>query len=320
MGETKKEMVQKQPDDIRSLLMSEGAKKQFALALPKHIKPDRFVRVALTALNKTPKLAECTRESLIQCLMDCSALGIEPDGRKAHLIPYGNRCTLIIDYKGLVDLARRSGEIADIHADVVCAGDKFEYSFGSDSKLIHKPALKDRGKPIAAYSFVRLKDGSSSFEVMNIEEIEAIRKRSKAGSAGPWVTDWAEMAKKTVFRRHSKWLPVSSEFQEAAEKDYDAFPPIVGAAVALPEPEAKNKLEKPAPVDEGSNGIRGAFPYEEMIEDFAKSKAELGEAKYYKILGAFGYEHANQIETVETGKKILVEMIASAEKSEKSKK
>ena len=153
--------------------------------------------------------------------MDCSSLGLEPDGRKVHLIPYGDKCQLIVDYKGLVDLARRSGEIADIHADVVCERDAFEYSFGTDSRLVHKPPLSNRGKPIAAYSFVRLKDGSSSYEVMNVEEIEAIRERSKAKDSGPWVTDWNEMAKKTVFRRHSKWLPVSAEFQEATERDFD---------------------------------------------------------------------------------------------------
>lgn len=221
--------VKKEASDIRSLISSDIMKKQFALALPKHLTPDRFVRVVLTTINKTPKLATCTKESLLASLMDCSALGLEPDGRKAHLIPYGDKCTLIVDYKGLVDLARRSGEIADIHADIVCANDEFEYAFGSDSKLVHKPSLEDRGAVIAAYSFVRLKDGSSSFEVMNVQEIDAIRKRSKAAQAGPWVTDWNEMAKKTVFRRHSKWLPLSAEFQEAIERDFDAPPEIIRA-------------------------------------------------------------------------------------------
>jgi recombination protein RecT len=160
--------------------------------------------------------------------MDCSALGIEPDNRMAYLIPYGNQCTLIIGYKALVALARRSGEISDIHADIVCANDVFEYSFGSEGKLIHKPKLGDRGEVIAAYSFAKLKDGSSSYEVMDLDEVNAIKNRSKAGKSGPWVSDFAEMAKKTVFRRHSKWLPVSSEkMQEALEKDFDLPSDIV---------------------------------------------------------------------------------------------
>lgn len=226
--------------DIKSLILSEAMRKQFALALPKHLTPDRFARIALTTVNKNPKLLNCTKESLLACLLDCSQLGIEPDGRNAHLIPYGEKCTLIVDYKGLVGLARRSGEIADVHADVVYENDDFTYSFGSDSKLVHKPALKERGKPIAAYSYVRLKDGSSSYEVMNLEEINAIKKRSKAGNAGPWVSDWAEMAKKTVFRRHSKWLPVSSEFQESIDKDYDVPIDITnGATVDNPKADVK---------------------------------------------------------------------------------
>ncbi len=238
----------KQKEDIRTLISSDKAKKQFALALPKHLKPDRFIRIAITAINKNPKLLQCTQASLLSCLMDLSQVGLEPDNRKAHLIPYGDKCTLIIDYKGLVELARRSGEIADIHADIVYENDQFEYSFGTEGKLIHKPAIAKRGKPIAGYSFVRLKDGSSSYEVMNVEEVEAIHKRSKAGGEGPWKTDWAEMAKKTVFRRHSKWLPVSSEFQLATEKDYDVPIDIKAEDVTtkpdVEMPEATDKTEE----------------------------------------------------------------------------
>ena len=252
--------IAKKPDDIRSLILSDSAKKQFAQALPRHLTPERFTRIALTAINRTPKLMQCAKESLLTCLLDLSQLGLEPDNRKAHLIPYENRklgrtiCTLIIDYKGLVELARRSGEISDIHADVVCENDHFEYSFGTDGRLVHKPAIKDRGNVIAAYSFVKLKDGSSSYEVMNKEEVEAIRERSKAGATGPWVTDWKEMAKKTVFRRHSKWLPVSPEFQEAIDKDYDVPVDIIPKGkpvVAMPEalPEA---YSEPEPAQNGT--------------------------------------------------------------------
>jgi recombination protein RecT len=244
-------IAKNQPDDIRSLILSDSAKKQFAAALPRHLTPERFTRIALTAINRTPKLMQCTKESLLTCLLDLSQLGLEPDNRKAHLIPYENRklnktiCTLIIDYKGLVELARRSGEISDIHADVVCENDHFEYSFGTEGKLVHKPAIKDRGNVTAAYSFVKLKDGSSSYEVMNKEEVDAIRERSKAGNTGPWVTDWKEMAKKTVFRRHSKWLPVSPEFQEAIDKDYDVPVDII--------PKGKPAVRMPEEIEIGRN-------------------------------------------------------------------
>lgn len=208
-------------NDIRTLINSPAMMEQIARALPKHITADRMIRVMLTTMSKVPKLADCTKESLLGALMDCSAMGIEPDGRKAHLIPYGKTCQLIIDYKGLVELARRSGQIDDIHADVVCENDEFSFCYGTGSHLKHSPKLAGRGNPVAAYSYVRLKDGSESFEVLNVEEVEKVRNASKAGKSGPWVDHWQEMAKKTAFRRHSKWLPLSVEFQEALERDQD---------------------------------------------------------------------------------------------------
>jgi len=238
MTQTEKALEKVKGTTVRSLrdwVADPVMKKQFAMALPRFLTPDRFVRIALTQLTKTPKLMDCTQASVMSCLLSCAELGIEPDGRKAHLIPYGNQCTLIIDYKGLVALARRSGEIADIHADVVCRNDKFEYSFGTNGTLEHKPNLEDRGEVIAAYSFAKLKDGSSSYEVMNVQELQAIKNRSKAKSSGPWVTDTAEMYKKTVFRRHSKWLPVSSEFQEAVDKDFDVPIDITPQNIIAPE-------------------------------------------------------------------------------------
>ena len=108
------------PTTVKGWIESTAFRDQVARALPKHLTPDRFLRVALTALLKTPKLATCTPESVTQCLLSCSQMGLEPDGRRAHLIPYGNACTLIIDYKGIVELAMRSGLVANLHADTVC--------------------------------------------------------------------------------------------------------------------------------------------------------------------------------------------------------
>lgn len=220
---TKSTAVATRPQDtIQHLLSSEDFKKKVALAIPRHLSADRFARIALVAINKTPKLVQCTKTSLLQCLYDLSALGLEPDGRRAHLIPYGDKCTLIIDYKGIAELVRRSGEVSDLHADIICDGDEFSYCFGTGSHLKHKIELrKPRGEVIGAYSYVRLKDGTDSFDVMSKDEVEAIRKRSRSGSSGPWVTDWSEMAKKTVFRRHSKWLPLSPDLRDAIEKDED---------------------------------------------------------------------------------------------------
>jgi recombination protein RecT len=204
---------------IRDILQGDEFKRQVAKALPRTISPDRFIRIALTATFRNPKLLNCSRESLLQCLMDLSAMGLEPDGRRAHLIPFKDQCTLIIDYKGIAELVRRHGDVAHIHCDVVGENDEFECRYGTGGKLEHKPSINGRGPIYCAYSYVRLKDGAEEFDVMGVEEIETVRKRSRSANDGPWVTDWNEMAKKTVFRRHSKTLPLSPELRDAVERD-----------------------------------------------------------------------------------------------------
>jgi recombination protein RecT len=222
----------KQALSIRQWLQSEQMAGEIAKALPKHMSPERMMRVAMTCLTKVPKLAECTPESFMQCLLSLSQWGLEPDGRRAHLIPYGKECTLIIDYKGLIELAYRSGVVKTIHADVVYQGDIFAYSLGEIRD--HTPWAfrvdaakpKEQGKVIAAYARIVMTGDVTKCEVMTAEEVESIRMRSKAGQSGPWKSDWSEMAKKTAFRRASKWLPLSAEIQDAFDKDGDALPPI----------------------------------------------------------------------------------------------
>ena len=205
---------------LKGILSGEKMREQFAAALPKHLTPERFCRVAITALTRTPKLASCTQESLFRCLLDLSAFGIEPDGRRAHLIPYGNQCTLILDWKGLAELAMRSGIIAKLHADIVCENDVFEYNLGEITRHVID-WKQPRGAMYAAYAMAVTKEGPVFVAVLNKEEIDAIRRRSKSGGSGPWVTDYNEMAKKTAFRRLAKWLPMSAEFRDAVEKDGD---------------------------------------------------------------------------------------------------
>lgn len=207
---------------IKGFLTGDEFKRQVGAALPTHLKPERFIRVAITALTRTPKLHDCTPESFFKCLLDLSAMGLEPDGRRAHLIPYGNQCTLIVDYKGIVELVRRSGEISYIHCDVVYDGDDFAYEYGSGAFLRHRPDLEGkRERKKATYSFVKMRDGSEDFIVWSMGQVEAIKARSKASGSGPWKTDFDEMAKKSVFRNHSKWLPFSPELREKIEHDDD---------------------------------------------------------------------------------------------------
>ena len=213
---------------LRQHLESDAMQKQLAMILPKHMTPERMVRVAITALTRTPDLANCEQSTFFKCLLDLSAWGLEPDGRRAHLIPFRNNkrgvteCQLIIDYKGLVELLIRTGQVSKIHADIVCKNDSFLYDRGE--LVEHKIDFSQpRGEMYAAYALISMKDGSEKCEVMTKEEIDAIRARSRAGRSGPWVTDYHEMAKKTVFRRATKWVPLSAEIRDAIEVDDEQF-------------------------------------------------------------------------------------------------
>lgn len=214
----------KQPATLRGWLENDAFKAQIAKALPRHLSPDRFIRVALTTMTRIPKLAGCDQASFFNALLTLSQLGLEPDGRRAHLIPFENRkrgvteCQLIIDYKGLVELIMRSGAVLGIHADVVCDNDEFIYDRGEVVKHVIN-FREPRGQVYAAYATCTLKDGGRLSDAMSRDDIERIRQRSRAANSGPWVTDWNEMAKKTVFRRLSKWLPLSSEYRDAVEAD-----------------------------------------------------------------------------------------------------
>jgi recombination protein RecT len=203
-----------------------------------------MARVAVTAVMRSPKLLQATPESLLSCLMQCSQFGLEPDGRRAHLIPFENRnkgtveCTLIIDWKGLAELALRGGTIAKLHADLLCDKDEFEYDLGDI--LHHKVNFRvPRGEPYAAYALAVTKTGEKFVAVMTKDEIEAIRDKSqgwkafKAGYAkqSPWQDSPGEMWKKTAFRRLSKWLPLSPEIRDAVEVDDEPL----NATVTSPE-------------------------------------------------------------------------------------
>ena len=235
-------------------------REQFARALPKHLSPERFCRIAITALTRTPKLADCTQESLMKCLLDLSAFGLEPDGRRAHLIPYKDQCTLIIDWKGLAELAMRSGIIAKLHADIVCENDVFEYDLGEVVR--HTVNWKaPRGAMYAAYALAITKDGAKFCAVLTKDEIDGIRGRSRSGNNGPWVTDYNEMAKKTAFRRLAKWLPLSAEFRDAQDKDDEHIERDVTPAII---PATKPLFDKPKEDEVPELEPRPQTPREEL--------------------------------------------------------
>lgn len=232
--------------DIKSLINSEQMREQFARALPRHMSPERYARIAITAMTRTPKLLECTPASVMKCLLDCSASGLEPDNRRAYLIPYGKECTLIISYMGLIELVRRSGDVVSVRAETVCENDSFTWINGQVNHSVDW--RKPRGKVQAVYAEAVMKSGEKQTAVMTHEEVEAIRKRSKAGTSGPWISDWAEMAKKTAVRRLSKMLPLSSEVMDHVTRDddqFDGFRNVTPAPKVLPMSAVIDPFKKP---------------------------------------------------------------------------
>lgn len=210
----------KAPQTIQEYIVS--MKSGIAAALPSVMTPERFTRIALSAVSGNPKLQSCDPASFLAAMMSAAQLGLEPNTPlgQAYLIPYGNRCEFQVGYKGMLDLAWRSGEVADIQADVVKANDVWEYELGLNPKLRHVPADKNRGDPVRYYAVIRMKDGGTISAVMGVDEITAhARKYSKSFNNGPWQTNFDEMAKKTVLKRALKYAPLKSDFIKAQVLD-----------------------------------------------------------------------------------------------------
>ena len=198
-------------------------------ALPSVLTPERFTRIVLSALSTNPKLAETTPQSFLGAMMTAAQLGLEPNTPlgQAYLIPYKNKgileCQFQLGYKGLIDLAYRSGQISVIQAHTVYANDEFEYELGLEPKLRHVPCKNaDKGEPVWFYGMFKTKDGGFGFEVMSVEDVRRFAKKySKAYSSSysPWTTNFEEMAKKTVLKRALKYAPLKTEFVRGLSAD-----------------------------------------------------------------------------------------------------
>lgn len=224
---------QQKPDPV-----TEGKKKMQGLilsmkdeikkALPSVITGERFTRMILTAMSNTPELMNCTPSSFLGAMMQAAQLGLEPNTPlgQAYLIPYKNKgnleCQFQLGYKGLIDLAYRSGDVTIVQAHEVHENDKFEYSYGLEPKLEHVPAMKDRGQVIAYYAIFKTKSGGYGFHVASADDIQAhAKKYSKSfnSSYSPWQTSFDEMAKKTVLKQCLKYAPLKSDFVRAVVSD-----------------------------------------------------------------------------------------------------
>lgn len=227
-GKIQNQVAQRTPETKTMQQYIKSMEGEIAKALPSVITKERFTRIVLSAISVNPQLGQCTPQSFLGAMMTSAQLGLEvntPLGQ-AYVLPYKNHGTLEaqfqLGYKGLIDLAYRSGEVEVIQAHVVYENDEFTCEYGLDPKLTHKPAECERGDPVKVYAVFKTKSGGYGFEVMSMDDVRKhAAKYSKAygSSYSPWKTNFEEMAKKTVLKRVLKYAPLKSDFVRAAVQD-----------------------------------------------------------------------------------------------------
>lgn len=214
-----------QKQQVKHLI--EGNSKELAKMMPKHMNADRLLKVVLTAVSTTPALLECYAPTLLGASIQLSQMGLEPNTVLGHayLLPFNNNkqnrkeVQVIIGYKGLIDLARRSGQIVSIAAHAVYDNDEFEFEYGLDEKLKHKPSFGDRGNIKYFYAVAHMKDGGHAFEVMTRGDVEKIRDAGQGRNNPVWKQHFEQMGRKTAIRRLAKFLPLSVELAMAVDLD-----------------------------------------------------------------------------------------------------
>lgn len=271
-NEKQEEVAKKteKPKSVKDLI--EIRMPEIQKVLPSVISPQQFLRLTLNALQNTPHLMECTMPSFYGAIMQCAQLGLKPNvNGEAYLIPFKNNkkggvyeCQFIVGYKGLMLLARRSGEVANIDAQTVYENDEFDLSYGFDPMLVHKPYLKgDRGKPVGFYATVMLKDGGKSAHYMTVEDAQKYGKRySKAYNNSPWMTDFEAMAKKSCLRQVLKYAPMSTDVDGAIRTDekvlkFEENKELDGDIVEIEEdePTAEDIAEAAADIQADEDGV-----------------------------------------------------------------
>lgn len=219
-----KESGAKQLKDMVNLYVSNGVIER---VLPKVITPERFTQLAMNTIANNKELQKCTPKSFIGALINSAQLGLEPNTPlgQAYLIPYRNGrtgqvdCQFQIGYKGLLDLAYRSGEVSMVDAQTVYENDTFDYELGLNPYLKHKPATTNRGKPVFYYAVVKFKNGGYNFQVMSYDDVVNHKNRYSRAKNSPWNTSFDEMAKKTVLKKALKYAPLRTDFAKQVSED-----------------------------------------------------------------------------------------------------
>lgn len=284
-------------NDHPTIIRIQAKAEEFAKAMPSVMTKDRFMRIAIGAIRKNPKLLECDPLSLMGSLLVAAQLGFEVNTPLGHffLIPRWNKTTHQMEadgqigYKGWIELLQRSGQVQSMVAETVFENDYFDYALGDDPKIEHKPSMSERGRAIAYYVSVRIKNGGVFRKVLSWQDIQRYRARSRTPNAGPWVSDFDAMALKTTFMRLTPWLPKSIEMQraEAFENTIEAngtvvyrekqnqIDYVIPEPAALPEPESEPQFE---PDDDGfvadAEVVETARPVEQKAAPKAPRKRQ----------------------------------------------
>jgi recombination protein RecT len=219
------------PEAVQTIYqLIDRQKPELEKVVGKTIGVERFTRTVMTEIRRTPKLLECSADSLLGAMMLAAQLGLEP-GPLGHvyLVPFKGQVEFIVGYRGYVELAYRSGQVKDIAASIVAADEPFEYRKGTRPFLDHSPQPRERASEVvAAYAVARLRTGGTVFEVIYPDEWELAQQRSAAGAKnlGPWAEHTDAMIRKTAVRRLEPMLPKSPELAVALERDEAPAPAV----------------------------------------------------------------------------------------------
>ena len=251
--------------NVAEFLFSDQVKRQIALALPQHLKPERMIRMAITTVRRTPKILECDPMTLVACIVQASEIGLELSGPlgQAYIIPRKNKgrmeATFQIGYRGFLRLAYNTGQVSFFNARAVRAGDLFNYSLGTNQFINHKPEAPRGAKITHFYAVLQQKDGAADCEVWSLSDMEEHRDRYRSDKflkdqnksyRGPWDDEFEAMGCKTMIRELSKRAPLSAELMSVAARDEYTeigFPPVASPGELLQIEDAGTPPAQPMP-------------------------------------------------------------------------
>lgn len=313
--------LQTRPDgELRRLLAKcEG---QIKDALPRHLTPERMIRMALTVFNKTPGLQRCTPLSIVACVIQASELGLELSGPLGHawMVPYKDQATFQVGYRGFFELAFRTGKVSAFPMRTVHANDVFDVRYGTNQTIDHRPCLKDRGDSIGYYSVIYLKDGGRDLEFMSLEDVRKHRDQyvKNIGGSSPWVTAFDAMAMKTTVRRLAKRVPLSTEIQTAV--GYDEYAEA-GILDHRPTPAISRTDSVLAHLESRDDNDQGPFTDEAPAEPERARTSQLsalrahaarlgwGEPDVAEYLNAYGVATFEEL-SADAAEKVMVDLAA----------